>query len=71
MKYLIYIDVFGTEFHLYTRNKRKFHSIEGGVLSLIYILCCIVIFIIISGKDFMYQNPISNSSTIPSVDTNE
>ena len=67
MMYLNYVDIFGIDFHFYTKNKRRFHSYEGGILSIIFFFCCLIIFTIISGKDFLHKNPISNSSSIPSV----
>jgi hypothetical protein len=57
VKYLNYLDVFGTTFHFTTMNDSKFRTPIGALLS---ILCFIVItvFCFIFGRDFLFKkNP--------------
>ena len=64
MKILKYMDFFGFHFHFYVGNKRKLYTSYGGIISLIYILCCICIFLILCLKDLLRKNPISNMSSV-------
>ena len=64
MKIFKYIDFFGLQFHFYIGNKRKLFTSYGGIISLIYIFCCISIFFILTLKELFHKNPISNMSSI-------
>ena len=64
MKILKYFDFFGIHFHFYVGNKRKLYTSYGGVISLICIFCCIVIFFILTLKELLHKNPISNISSV-------
>ena len=64
MKFLKYIDFFGIHFHFYIGNKRKLYTAYGGIISIIYIICCIFIFFILTLKDILHKNPISNMSSV-------
>ena len=65
MDYLKYLDSFGVKFHFYTNNHPNHQNIFGGFMTFIYILICIVIFIIFSYDDIYRLNPISSISEIP------
>ena len=64
MKFLKYLDFFGIHFHFYVGNKRKLYTSYGGVISLVCVFFCFIIFLILSLKDLMHKNPISNMSSI-------
>ena len=64
MKFLKYLDFFGIYFHFYVGNKRKLYTSYGGIISIIYIFFCIIIFLMLSLKDLMRKNPISNASSV-------
>ena len=64
MKILKYFDFFGIHFHFYVGNKRKLYTSYGGVISLICIFCCILIFFILTLKELLHKNPISNISSV-------
>jgi hypothetical protein len=64
MKCLKYIDFFGIHFHFYIGNKRKLYTSYGGVISIIYMIFCFCIFFILTLKDILHKNPISNMSSI-------
>ena len=64
MKILKYLDLFGIHFHFYIGNKRKLYTSYGGIISLICIFCCVLIFFILTFKEISHKNPISNMSSI-------
>ena len=64
MKILKYMDLFGIHFHFYIGNKRKLYTSYGGIISLICIFCCVLIFFILTFKEISHKNPISNMSSI-------
>lgn len=64
MKILKYLDLFGINFHFYIGNKRKLYTSYGGIISLICIFCCLLIFSILTYKDLNHKNPISDMSSI-------
>ena len=64
MKILKYLDLFGIYFHFYIGNKRKLYTSYGGIISLICLFFCLCIFFMLTLKDLLHKNPISNSSSI-------
>ena len=64
MDYLKYIDIFTIRFHLYTHNQPKYRNEFGGIMSVIYFLICIGIFVGLSYDDLNKLNPISSKSEI-------
>ena len=64
---LEYLDIFGTKTGFYTERKPQFYSVLGGVLSIFTICIIIIIFILLSLKDFERISPNIISSSIPSV----
>ena len=67
MDYIKYIDSFGIRFHFYTNNQPTHQNIFGGIMTTIYILVCIGIFIIFSYEDIQRLKPISSISEINDV----
>ena len=61
-----YCDIFGTKFSFYTDEKPRFYSFLGGVLSLLLIIVCIIVFIFYGLDDFKRNTPIVTSSFTPS-----
>ena len=64
MDYLKYIDIFTIRFHLYTHNQPRYRNEFGGIMSVIYFLICIGIFVGLSYDDLKKLNPISSKSEI-------
>ena len=64
MKILKYLDLFGINFHFYIGNKRKLYTSYGGIISLFYTLCCVIIFFVLTFKEVSRKNPISNISSV-------
>ena len=63
MKFLKYLDLFGINFHFYIGNKRKLYTSYGGIIFLICLFFCILIFFILSFDDLSHKNPISEISS--------
>ena len=57
-----YFDFFGTKFHFYTNNQPYYQNIFGGVMYSIYIILCIIIFIVFSLDDLKRLNPTTTTS---------
>ena len=64
MKILKYMDFFGMNFHFYIGNKRKLYTSYGGIISIIFLFCCLIIFFSLTFKELLHENPISNMSSI-------
>ena len=64
MKILKYMDLFGIHFHFYIGNKRKLYTSYGGIISLICLFFCTLIFFILAIKELSHKNPISNMSSV-------
>ena len=64
LEYFKYVDFFSIRFHLYTNNQPRFRNTFGGIMSFIFILICLVIFISSSYEDIFKLNPISSKSEI-------
>ena len=59
-----YCDIFGTKFSFYTDGKPKFYTILGGLLSLLLIIVCIILFVFYKLDDFKRNTPIVTTSSI-------
>ena len=67
MDYIKYLDSFNIKFHFYTNNQPNHQNIFGGIMTTIYILICIGVFIIFSYDDINHLNPISSISEITDI----
>ena len=68
MEYIKYFDSFGIKFHFYTNNQPNHQNIFGGIMTILYIIICIVIFIGFSYEDIFRLNPISSKSEITDIE---
>jgi len=64
MDFIKYFDFFTVKFHFYTNKQPKFRNIFGGIMNLIYLFICSIIFIEFSYEDLFKLNPISTKSEI-------
>ncbi len=62
MKFLKYCDFFGTKFHFYVGGNPNDNSIFGGIMSIIFFIITIIIFILLSYDDLHKLNPITEES---------
>ena len=65
MDFVKYFDFFGIKFHFYTNNQPNYQNIFGGIMNLIYIIICGIIFFFISYDDLKMLNPMTTMSDIP------
>ena len=65
MDFIKYFDFFSIKFNFYTNNQPNYQNIFGGIMSFIYILICIGVFILFSYEDLSRLNPSSTISEIP------
>ena len=64
MDVIKYFDFFGIKFHFYTNNQPYYHNLFGGIMYLIYVILCIVIFFVLSYDDLNRLNPTTTESDI-------
>ena len=64
MDFIKYIDFFNIKFYFYTNNQPNYQNVFGGIMNLIYIIGCILIFIFFSYDDLTQLNPITTVSEI-------
>ena len=57
-------DFFGIKFHFYTNNQPYYRNLFGGIMYFIYIILCLVIFIVFSYDDLKRLNPTTTESDI-------
>ena len=67
MDFIKYIDSFGIKFHFYTNNQPNHQNVFGGIMTFIYIVICVIIFIGFSYEDIYRLNPISSQSEITDI----
>jgi hypothetical protein len=65
MDSLKYIDYFNIRFTFYTNNQPNFQTIFGGIMTFLYILLCVIIFLACSYDDLIKSNPIITKNEIP------
>ena len=70
MDFVKYLDFFSIKFNFYTNNQPNYQNIFGGIMSFIYILICIGIFIGFSYEDLIGLNPTTSISEIPESKSN-
>ena len=61
---LKYLDIFGTKCSFYVEKTPKLYSVTGGILSVISICVCFLVFIFSTLNDFLRINPIVSISSI-------
>ena len=64
MDMIKYLDLFNAKFTFYANNQPNNQSIFGGIMTSIYILICLIIFILFSIDDLKRLNPIATMSEI-------
>ena len=64
MDFVKYFDFFGIRFHFYTNNQPYYQNVFGGIINLIYIMLCAVVFIFLSYDDLKMLNPTTTISDI-------
>jgi hypothetical protein len=65
MEYLKFMDCFSIRFHLYTYNQPRYQNSFGGIMTFLYIIVCISLFLGFSYDDLSRQNPLSSKSEVP------
>ena len=61
-----YFDFFGTKYNFYTEGKPKLYTMLGGILSIISIFICLLVFYFITSDDIHRKTPTVTTSSIPS-----
>ncbi len=69
MEFIKYLDFFSIKFSFYTNRQPKHQDTFGGIMSIIYFLSCIGIFIIFSYEDLGRLNPITSISEVSESET--
>ena len=64
MDFIKYFDFFTVKFYFYTNKQPKFRNVFGGIMNLIYLFICFLIFLEFSYDDLFKLNPISSKSEI-------
>ena len=65
MDFIKYMDFFYIKFSFYTNNQPYSQSVIGGIMTLIYIISCFLIFFISGYDDLVRLNPTTTLSEIP------
>ena len=65
MDFIKYLDLFNVSFSFYINNQPNNQTFFGGIMSFIYILISIMVFIFLSYDDIKRLNPITTISEIP------
>ncbi len=60
-----YLDFFSIKFNFYTNNQPNYQNIFGGIMTFLYVLICIIIFLVFSYDDLNKLNPITTKNEIP------
>ena len=69
MEFIKYLDFFSIKFSFYTNRQPKHQDTFGGIMSIIYFLSCIGIFIIFSYEDLGRLSPITSISEVSESET--
>ena len=65
MEFIKYIDFFNIKFNFYINNQPNYQNVFGGIMTFLYVVFCVVIFISFSLEDIKGLNPITTKSEIP------
>ena len=61
-----YCDFFGIKYNFYTDGKPKLYTMLGGILSVISIFICLIVFYFITSDDIHRKTPTITTSSVPS-----
>ena len=65
MKFLRYCDFFDVKFHFYIGGQPTNNTIFGGIMNILFLISCLLTFLIFSLDDIQRLNPITTKSEIP------
>ena len=65
MDFIKYIDFFSIKFYFYVNNQPNYQNVFGGIMTFLYVVFCVVIFISFSLEDIKGLNPITTKNEIP------
>ena len=65
MDFIKYLDCFNIKFSFYTNNTPNNQNFLGGIMTCLYLIICILVFLIVSNDDLNRMNPITTTSEIP------
>ena len=64
MSFIKYFDLFSINFHFYSECQAIHHNTFGGIMTILFVLICISVFIAIEFNDLRKLNPISSKSEL-------
>ena len=64
MDFIKYLDFFDIKFYFYINNQPNYQNIFGGIMTIIYLFFCIIIFIAFSFDDLKRLHPITTKNEI-------
>ena len=65
MDFIKYIDFFNIKFYFYINNQPKYQNVFGGIITFLYLVFCVVIFVTFSLDDIKGLNPVTTKNEIP------
>ena len=65
MDFIKFLDCFTVKFSFYTNNQPNNQNILGGIMTILYLILCLFIFIYVSYDDLQRLKPITTKSEIP------
>ena len=65
MDFIKYIDFFSIKFFFYINNQPNYQNVFGGIMTFLYVVFCVIIFISFSLEDIKGLNPITTKNEIP------
>ena len=65
MKFLRYFDFFDVKFHFYIGGQPTNNTTFGGIMNILFLISCLLTFLIFSLDDLKRLNPITTKSEIP------
>ena len=67
MSFIRYFDFFDVRFHFYTNSEPSNRSNFGGVMSIIFVIVSIIVFIFLEYDELRRINPLTSKSEIPEI----
>ena len=65
MEFIKYIDFFNIKFNFYINNQPNYQNVFGGIMTYLYLVFCVVIFVTFSLDDIKGLNPVTTKNEIP------